>query len=118
MTVGPRRSMIRAMLAGLCLLGLAAAATAPELAPLRNTDTQLEPLRWSDLDGWDSDDHIASFAAFLASCRPFLNTSSPQDSRPVYGGLWQECRRAAQLRPASSAEAQAFFEENFRPVRI
>jgi membrane-bound lytic murein transglycosylase A len=107
-------------IAGLALgaLCLVSAARGEDADPLKIPDTQLEPLAWSALDGWNADDHVASFSAFLKSCAPFLNTSKPHDPRPVYGALWQTCRDAAQLRPETAAEAQAFFEENFRPVAI
>jgi membrane-bound lytic murein transglycosylase A len=110
-----------AKLAGLALgaLCLAAPARGAEDAdPLKIPDTQLEPLAWSALAGWDADDHIASFSAFVKSCAPFLANNKPHDPRPVYEALWFACRQAAQLRPESAAEAQAFFEENFRPVAI
>jgi len=86
--------------------------------PLKIPDTQLEPLGWTALDGWDADDHVASFSAFLKSCMPFLASKEPHEGRPIRTALWQVCRRAAPLRPTSAAEAQAFFEENFRPVSI
>jgi membrane-bound lytic murein transglycosylase A len=94
------------------------AAIALEPEPLRLTDTQLEPLAWTDLDGWKIDDHVAGFAAFLTSCRPLVNAKRSPDTRPIYGALREVCRRAAIFKPASGAEAQAFFEENFEPVLI
>ena len=103
----------------LCGLGAISGAQAQDPEPLKIPDTQLEPLPWSALDGWASDDHVASFSAFLKSCTPFLaGKEPPRDGRPVHTALWQVCRRAASLRPTQAAEAQAFFEENFRPVSI
>jgi len=99
-------------------LGMAAAAHAQDADPLKIPDTQLEPLSWTALDGWAGDDHIASFSAFVKSCTPFLSSREPREGRPVHTALWHVCRRAAPLRPATAAEAQAFFEENFRPVSI
>ena len=109
-----------AKLAGLalCALCLAPAARGQDADPLKIPDTQLEPLAFGALDGWDADDHIASFSAFLKSCAPFLANNKPHDPRPLYGALWQACRAAAHLRPETAAEAQAFFEENFEPVSI
>ena len=110
-----------ALLLGLCtpcLTGVAAAEPEEIADPLKIPDAQLEPVQWSDLDGWADDDHVAAFSAFRTSCRPLLNVRHPQDQRPVYGGLWDVCRRAAQIRPQDAEEARAFFEENFRPVRI
>jgi membrane-bound lytic murein transglycosylase A len=101
-------------------LGAPLAAPAGD-APFKLPDTQLEPLKWSELEGWAADDQLAAFDAFQASCRPFraqARDKPPNDERPVYNGLWQVCRRAAAARPATAAAARAFFEENFRPVRI
>ena len=63
--------------------------------PLGVPDTQLEPLKWSDLDGWTNDDQAAAFAAFMTSCRPFLaRKRAPTEGRPMFNALWQVCRRA------------------------
>jgi hypothetical protein len=47
--------------------GCRAATAASEPEPLKLPDTALVPLNWSQLDGWNSDDHAAAFAVFLAS---------------------------------------------------
>jgi membrane-bound lytic murein transglycosylase A len=86
--------------------------------PLDIPDTQLEPVSWSDLDGWAADDHAAAFTTFLASCKPFLATRRPLDPRPMYVGLWHVCRRAVAARRGGAQGARKFFEDNFRPVRI
>jgi membrane-bound lytic murein transglycosylase A len=104
--------------AALAALTPISGACAEEAGPLKITDTQLEPLRWSALEGWAADDHVASFSAFVKSCVPFLASKEPHEGRPVHTALWHVCRRAAHLAPASAAEAQAFFEENFEPVAI
>src|ERR1700681_4573862 len=104
--------------AALWALCTVAVAHAQDTEPLKIPDTQLEPLAWSALDGWAADDHVAAFSAFLKSCTPFLHSKEPREGRPIHTALWQVCRRAAPLRPTSAAEAQAFFEENFRPVSI
>jgi membrane-bound lytic murein transglycosylase A len=104
--------------AAMCVLGTVSAAHAEDAEPLKFPDTQLEPLSWRALDGWDADDHVASFSAFLKSCTPFLASKEPREGRPIHTALWQVCWRAAALRPINAAEAQAFFEENFRPVSI
>jgi membrane-bound lytic murein transglycosylase A len=97
---------------------MVSAAHAQEADPLKIPDAQLEPLAWAALDGWAADDHVASFSAFLKSCTPFLASREPHQGRPIHTALWHVCRRAAPLRPTTAAEAQAFFEENFRPVAI
>jgi membrane-bound lytic murein transglycosylase A len=102
--------------ATLSLAGFARAQDAEE--PFKLADTQLEPMKWSELEGWAADDHLAAFAAYKASCRPFRSVKQPPDERPIYNALWEGCRRAAAARPASAQAARAFFEDNFRPVRI
>src|SRR5437660_1798452 len=42
------------------LIGCSAAMAAGNLDPLRLPDSALEPLSWSELDGWSSDDHAAA----------------------------------------------------------
>jgi membrane-bound lytic murein transglycosylase A len=109
-------------LLGWSLLAAACLAAAPCYAdgvdPLNIPDTQLEPVQWSDLDGWTTDDHAAAFATFLSSCKPFLAARRPADPRPIYGALWRVCRQAAAAKPAGEDSARNFFEEHFQPVRL
>jgi membrane-bound lytic murein transglycosylase A len=101
------------------LLGLAGPALAQTVdEPLKIPDAQLEPVKWSALPGWTADNHLAAFTAFMASCQPFLKEKRPRDSRPIYLALSEICRKNATLKPANAAAARAFFEANFRPVRI
>jgi membrane-bound lytic murein transglycosylase A len=86
--------------------------------PFKLPDTQLEPVKWTELEGWAADDQLAAFNTFQASCQPFRAAKQPHDERPVYNGLWAVCRRAASAKPANAEAARTFFEENFRPVRI
>ncbi|MBV1700133.1 MAG: hypothetical protein KGQ47_17515, partial [Hyphomicrobiales bacterium] len=55
-------------------LAVPAAAQSGESGPIKFSDTQYEPVDWSDIDGWADDDHATAFAAFLESCRA-LNAS-------------------------------------------
>ena len=113
---------MRALLAGIAattlwLAGPARADTGD--GPLQLPDSQLEPIKWTQIEGWAADDHKAAFDAFQVSCQPFRKVKEPRDSRPVYNALWEVCRRAAAMRaPANARAARAFFEDNFRPVRI
>src|SRR6516164_283144 len=102
---------------GVVLLSLLLTAPAEALAqsaiepygagadPLNIPDTQLEPVRWADLDGWEADDQAAAFATFLVSCKPFLASERPPDPRPIYEGLLHACRRAVATKIAGAAEA-------------
>jgi len=85
--------------------------------PLKLADSQLEPVKWGDVEGWAGDDHLAAFTAFQASCQTFRN-AKPDDDRPIYNALREVCRRAAAARPTNKEAARRFFEDNFRPVQI
>ena len=50
-------------------LGMALTAHAQERAPIVFPNTQYEPVDWTDLEGWDSDDHAAAFATSRLSSR-------------------------------------------------
>src|SRR6202163_2065220 len=104
--------------AALWALCTVAVAHAQDTEPLKIPDTQLEPLAWTALDGWAADDHVASFSAFIKSCTPFFASKEPRVGRAIHTALWQVCQRAGHPRAIGAAEAQAFFEENFRPVSI
>jgi membrane-bound lytic murein transglycosylase A len=86
--------------------------------PLQIPDSQLEPVRWSELDGWAKDDHGAAFAAFQASCEVFNRQRQLSDTRPVATALKDICKRVPRTGTLKGDKARAFFEENFRPVRI
>jgi membrane-bound lytic murein transglycosylase A len=121
MSLRLRTSLGRGAAALLWLLAALSATQGQTIDPLGAPDTQLEPVQWADLDGWDADDHAAAFTAFRQSCAPFLaRKRPPTDLRPIYGGLWAVCKRAAAAGPlgAEKDKARAFFEDNFRPVRI
>jgi membrane-bound lytic murein transglycosylase A len=96
-------------------------ASVPDVDPLDASDTQLEPMAWSAVEGWDKDDQAAAFKAFMTSCRPFLvRKRAPHNSRDIYNALWHVCRRAkaAGHLGVDKNKARAFFEKNFVPVRI
>ncbi|HML29479.1 MAG TPA: MltA domain-containing protein, partial [Hyphomicrobium sp.] len=84
-----------------------------------------EPMAFSDLPGWNDDDQLAAWKAFLASCRPVLR-SGVRPANPGSAGspqaLVDVCARATALGEAKSirtrSEARQFFETNFQPHRI
>jgi peptidoglycan lytic transglycosylase A len=96
--------------------GPAFASTGGE--PLKLANSQLEPVRWAELEGWAAEDHLAALNAFQISCQPFRRIKRPSDDRPIFLGLWEICRRAPGVPSESAEAARGFFEENFRPVRI
>jgi membrane-bound lytic murein transglycosylase A len=103
------------VLAGLFAVSFAARAEEPITFP----DTQYEPVDWSAIDGWTSDDHAAAFAAYLTSCRTL--EAKPRRARElaaIPAALKEICARAREAIPLDEDGARKFFEENFRPVRI
>ena len=96
-------------------------SAAPALArnPLKLPDTQYEPIAWAMIDGWADDDHDAAFATFLKSCQAILQRRpESRPGQPMYGALFRVCQKAVAAKPEKPGEARAFFEQNFRPVRI
>jgi len=84
---------------------------------LRNA--QVEPLSFTALDGWKDDDHAAAFEAFLKSCGAIVNGSKAMRlARPLYGALFKVCERAVTAGRLDHEKARAFFEDNFKPVRV
>ncbi|MGA7387230.1 MAG: MltA domain-containing protein [Pseudolabrys sp.] len=80
---------------------------------------QVERLSFSALDGWKDDDHAAAFDTFLKSCGAILNaTKAMRSARSVLGALFKVCERAAAAGQVDRDHARAFFEDNFKPVRV
>lgn len=85
--------MIRALLVALCL-------SIWTSGPVSAASSEI--LRFSDLNGWDRDDHGAALAVFLETCRDLKD--------PAWPAL---CALAAQ-----EPDPRQFFELFFRPVLI
>jgi membrane-bound lytic murein transglycosylase A len=100
------------------MLTIASAAPALARNPLKLPGTQYEPVAWAMVDGWADDDHDAGFASFLKSCKAILDGPPSRDGQPMVGALFKVCQRAVEADPKKPGEARAFFEQNFRPVRI
>src|SRR5215475_5616535 len=96
---------------------IAAASTPADAWSLRNA--KVEALSFAALDGWKDDDHAAAFATFIKSCRAILNANKTMRSaRPILGGLFKACERAVAAGELDRDRARAFFENNFKPVRV
>jgi membrane-bound lytic murein transglycosylase A len=108
--------VIVANLAGAILCFAASATSAQE--PLKLAGSQLEPVKWTDLAGWSTDDHLAAFFAFQASCQALRKAGHTGNHRPIHSALLNVCRKAAGLLSQDSQTARIFFEESFQPVRI
>ena len=87
--------------------------------PLKLRKAQAEPVTFAELNGWKDDDHALAYGSFLKSCGAILNGSKAmRRARPVYGALFTVCERARSAGPLTREQARAFFEDNFKPVRI
>jgi membrane-bound lytic murein transglycosylase A len=100
-------------------------AEVPRGAPVSTTTTptaSFEPVAFADLPGWDTDDHLAAFKAFRASC-PRLKAAARAGNRAgaidIPTALLAACDAAAALpEPVTRAAARAFFESTFVPHRV
>src|SRR6195952_463912 len=87
--------------------------------PLQINGGQYAPVAWSDIAGWNDDDHLAAYNAFRTSCKPIAaQTGAPQDSKALGASLRDPCRIAKGLDLTDSTAAKTFFEQNFIPLRI
>jgi membrane-bound lytic murein transglycosylase A len=100
------------------MLSAGAALAEPARGPFRLPDTALEPVAFSDLAGWAVDDQAAALPAFRTSCAAIVRQPRASDDRPMMAALRDVCRRAVALGNVDAAKARAFFEANFRPLRI
>jgi membrane-bound lytic murein transglycosylase A len=110
---------------GLVLCGLLPAASAALAkrggapTPLEIANSQYEPVKWADIPGWADDDQLAAFGAFVASCRPILAQRQPPKEPKALGMTLREpCHAARAAKINDNAQARAFFERHFTPLRI
>jgi membrane-bound lytic murein transglycosylase A len=84
-----------------------------------------DPISFDDVPGWQDDDHLAAWKAFLASCGPLLKTAAhgqKQANASRSQNLLDVCNLA--LADARSGDvrtrrqARHFFETHFRPHRV
>ena len=86
---------------------------------MKISNTQLETVAWSEINGWAEDDHAAAFEALIISCKAMVRgTPAGREGQSFYTALQTVCRRAIAAMPRNGAAARAFFEQNFRPMRI
>src|SRR5262252_3394470 len=81
----------------LAVIGSSVVALAEGNGPIVFPDTQYEPVEWTDLEGWSSDDHAAAFAAFLGSCRTIQARRRPiRELTAIPDALKEVCEEARQ----------------------
>jgi membrane-bound lytic murein transglycosylase A len=112
------KAAVRGVVASLVGAILCFTASASAQEPLKLADSQLEPVKWTELASWRTDDHLAAFAAYRTSCQALRKVPRTDDHRPIHEALWNVCRKAIDLQPKDSDTARTFFEQNFQPVRI
>jgi membrane-bound lytic murein transglycosylase A len=87
--------------------------------PLVVNGGQYTPLAWTDVPGWDSDDHVQAYKAFRISCAAIAaQKNPPDDSRALGVSLREPCRAARSQEITDDAKARGFFESNFLPLQI
>lgn len=88
--------------------------------PLIFPGAQYAPLQWSDLPGWLQDDQLAAFRTFLVSCKTILASRAAKaaDDKVLGSSLREPCREAGHIKSPDLAQARAFFERHFVPLRI
>ena len=82
---------------------------------------RFEPVSFGELPGWDADDHLAAFRAFVRSAPALLKTAdAPGKTKAAGVPLIAASQRAAALAESLSTRsaAKAFFEETFVPHRV
>lgn len=92
----------------------------PELElPFQVNGGQYSPAAWSEIAGWNEDDHLAAYNAFRVSCRPIsAQRTPPADPKAIGTSLRDPCQIAKGLELSDEPKARAFFEDHFLPVRI
>lgn len=83
------------------------------------------PIAFADVPGWASDDHLAAWTAFLASCRPILKAArsgSKAGPRATPQALLDVCETALLLASTGAKQTKAgarqFFETHFTPHSV
>lgn len=82
------------------------------------------PVAFADVPGWSSDDHLAAWTAFIASCRPILKAAqsgSKAGPRPTPQALLDVCQLAlttSAVAKQTQDGARRFFETHFTPHSV
>jgi membrane-bound lytic murein transglycosylase A len=77
---------------------------------------------YSDLAGWQEDDHAQGLATFIASCTIFADKARGRSSGSglkIDRDVWRSvCSEAQAIPPGNRDRARQFFERRFTPFRI
>jgi len=80
----------------------------------------VEAVAFSGLPGWDADDHLAAFRAFVRSAPALGKSNASGQTKAADASLIAIAREAAAIDAsvASARDAKAFFETRFTPHRV
>lgn len=85
-------------------------------------EVTFEPVAFSDLPGWESDDHAAALRTFQKSAARLGTRAAAADAKgpPTPPELLAACTAAMAIDPdgLTAPEARAFFERRFAPHRV
>jgi membrane-bound lytic murein transglycosylase A len=111
--------MRRPASAGTLLLA-AALLTMLELKAEPASQAQREPLPFSDLAGWEADDHAAALKVFRRSCEAIVSdTPALRPADRTSADLRAVCQAALALpKDCARPEARRFFETHFAPMHV
>jgi len=95
-----------------------ATSSPKQAAGMKAPTITYQPLAFSQIPGWDSDDHAAAFKAFLKSCEKVLaagrERAATDKGQAPPQGLIEACTAASRLSSRLGKEqAKAFFERHF-----
>jgi membrane-bound lytic murein transglycosylase A len=81
---------------------------------------QLEPVTFTNLKGWQEDDHKAAFQTFLKSCQAVVKKNpSLRPAKPVDKALFFVCEKALSWQATrSDISEKTFFESYFTPYQV
>ena len=81
--------------------------------------SELTPVAFSQVPGWESDDHAAAFAVWMKSCGA-IDSAAPalRPGVPAGPALAAVCAAGMAVNPTGDRAAKAFFERWFQPFRI
>lgn len=85
--------------------------------PMPTDSITLAPVAFSELPGWDDDDHLAAWKAFVTSCPVVLKAKARRGPEALIGAC-EAALAAVQTGKQTRAGAKAFFESRFRPHAV
>ena len=93
--------------------------SAPPAASFEPEGALLRPVSFADLPGYDGDDHLAAFAAYLRTAE-VIASAGPElrSALPTPPALRAVCKRALAAEVETADQARRFFEAHFTPCRI